>query len=154
MNFDSKFYLATKESSLMDSMYRYQIEQPKISISGKNGNKTTYFENSESFAQSIGISSLFFSKYISTKISCPSSFDKLKNCISFKGDYSQEIINQHLKDFIKIYILCINCDYPEIDLNINSNKNICQNCRACGFNNEISLKYMDKTYDFIKKNIK
>ena len=148
-----KFYLASKECSLQDPMYRYQIEQPKISIGGKQGNRTTYFENSEIFSKLINVSSMFFGKYISNKISCPLNFDKTKNCLGFKGEYSIDLIIQHLNEFIKIYILCSNCDYPETDLNLNTKKKICQICRSCGTIYDIPNKYMDKSYDFISKNI-
>ena len=148
------FYLATKDTALMDPMYRYQISKPIITMGGKQGNRTTYFENSEAFGLSINRPSSFFAKYIGNKISCSSSIDKIKNCISFKGEYSYDLIVQHLFDFIKIYVLCSNCDYPETDLIKNSKKNICQLCRSCGTEKEIASKHMDKTYDFIQKNIK
>lgn len=151
---NNKFYLATKESSLTDSEYRYKIDPPIFFIGGKQKNKTTLFENSESFAKDIGVPSLFFCKYIANKISCPLNFDKDKNCYGFKGDYSNDIILQHLNDFIKIYILCPGCDYPEIDLKLDSKKNINQICRSCGTINIINAKYMDKTYDFIEKQLK
>lgn len=147
------FYLASKESSLMDSEYRYKINKPKISVNGKQGNKTTMFENSEYYSDKIGISSIFFGKYIGNKISCPSNFDNTKKCLTFKGEYTQEQIEQYLKDFLKIYILCSSCDYPETDLTLDDKKNIISTCRSCGNNSSIDKKYMDKTYDYIKKNI-
>ena len=153
-NSSNNFYLASKETSLSDPTYRYQISQPKISVGGKQGNRTTLFENSEYFEQKMNVPSTFFAKYIANKISCPSSIDKVKNCIGFKGDYSPELIAQHLTDFVHIYILCSNCDFPEIDLSLDSKKNICQICRSCGTNYMIPTKHMDKTYDFIQKNLK
>lgn len=153
MNYNELFYLASKESSLMDSEYRYKINSPIIIVSGKQGNRTTWFENSEYFSDKMGISSIFFGKFIANKISCPSNFDKLKNCLSFKGEYSKEQIEQHLKDFLKIYVLCNTCDYPETNLLLDK-KNICMSCRSCGNITFIDPKYMDKTYDFIKKNLK
>jgi len=147
------FYLASKESSLEDPEYRYKINKPKICVSGKHGNRTTYFENSEYFSDKIGIPSIFFGKYIGNKISCPSAFDKTKNCLGFKGEYSQELLEQHLKDFLKIYVLCYECDYPEVDLSLGLKKNILMTCRACGVQTYIDSKYMDKTYDFVQKNI-
>ena len=38
----NKFYFASKENSLLDDLYRYQIDLPKIVVSGKQGNKTTF----------------------------------------------------------------------------------------------------------------
>jgi len=148
------FYLATKESALSDPEYRYRIASPIVSVGGKKGNRTTYFENSEYYAEKMGIPSTFIAKYIGNKISCPSAVDKDKKCLTWKGEYTKEQIESHLKDFIKIYVLCPNCDYPEIDLYLDDKKLIGTLCRSCGSSNLIESKYMDKTYDFIQKNIK
>lgn len=154
-NNDDLFYLASKESTLLDSNYRYKIAQPIISVSGKKGNRTTWFENSEYYSQKMGdCPSLFFGKYIGNKISCPSSFDKDKNCLYWKGEYPKEQIESHLKDFIKIYILCPDCDYPETIMFLEQKKLISLDCKSCGGKFMIGAKYMDKTYDFISKNIK
>ena len=150
----TKFYFASKENSLLDDLYRYQIDLPKITVSGKQGNKTTFFENSEDFATYMNIPSSFFGKFISYKISCPSNFDKTKKCLTFKGEYNQEIISQYLLDFVKIYILCDNCDYPEINLSTQKKKPITKTCRSCVHIKDIDGKFMDKTYDFIQKNLK
>lgn len=148
------FYLASRDSSLSDPQYRYKISCPIIMTTGKKGNRTTWFENSEYFSEKLGVSSLFFGKFIGNKISCPSSFDKEKNCISWKGEYSKDLIESYLKDFIKIYVLCPECDYPETDLFLNEKKLIGTLCRSCGKSELLHSKYMDKTYDFIQKNIK
>ena len=147
------FYLASRESALTDPQYRYKITNPIISVGGKKGNKTTFFENSEYYSEKIGVPSIFFGKYIGNKISCPFAIDKEKKCICWKGEYTKEQIELYLKDFIKIYILCSECDYPETNL-CNNNKSIEKICRSCGSSKFIESKYMDKTYDFIQKNIK
>jgi len=148
------FYLASKDSALSDPEYRYKIANPIISVGGKKGNKTTLFENSEYYSEKIGLPSIFFGKYIGNKISCPSLVDKEKKCLSWKGEYTKKQIESYLKDFIKIYVLCPDCDYPETDLYLDDKKLIGRLCRSCGMSNLIESKYMDKTYDFIQKNIK
>lgn len=148
------FYLASRETSLLDPEYRYKITNPSISVIGKKGNRTTLFENSEYYAEKLGVPSIFFGKYIGNKISCPSSTDKEKKCICWKGEYTREQIELHLKDFIKIYILCSKCDYPETDLYLDDKKFTYKLCRSCGESKLIESKHMDKTYDFIKKNLK
>ena len=35
------FYLASKESALVDPEYRYKIASPTVSVGGKKGNRTT-----------------------------------------------------------------------------------------------------------------
>jgi len=153
-NNDNLFYLASKESSLSDQGYRYKISNPIIITTGKKGNRTTWFENSEYFSEKLGgCQSIFFGKYIGNKISCPSNFDKEKNCLYWKGEYSKELIESYLKDFIKIYILCPVCDYPETSIQLDSKKLIRLECKSCGGSFLIPTKNMDKTYDFISKNL-
>ena len=154
-NNDDIFYLASKDSTLSDPNYRYKIAKPIITVSGKKGNRTTCFENSEYYSQNMGgCPSLFLGKYIGNKISCPSNFDKEKNCLSWKGEYTKEQIESHLKDFIKIYILCPICDYPETKMFLDPKKFIGLNCKSCGGKFMIGANHMDKTYYFISKNIK
>ena len=148
------FYLASRESALSDPSYRYKIDSPVIITMGKKGNRTTWFENSEYYSEKTGIPSIFFGKYIGNKISCPSSFDKDKNCIGLKGEYSRELIESHLRDFVKIYVLCVDCDYPETNLFLDDKKLIGKLCRSCGKSSLIEHKHMDKTWDFVQKNIK
>lgn len=153
-NSNGLFYLASRESAFSDPEYRYKIDSTQINVTGKKGNRTTWFENSEYYATKLGVPSLFFGKYIGNKISCPSSFDKEKNCIGWKGEYTKEQIESHLRDFIKIYVLCVDCDYPETNLFVDDKKLIGKLCRSCGKSSLIEPKHMDKTYDFVQKNIK
>ena len=153
-NFEEKFYLASRESSLNDPLYRYQIAKPVIVVTGKKGNRVTWFENSETFAKSVQRPSEYFIKYISNKLSCPSKFDKDKNCQYLKGEYTYDLVVSHLKDFIKIYILCDECDYPDTKLVMNEKKIVEIHCESCGHNSFVPSKYMDKTYDFIEKKLK
>lgn len=52
-NTSGLFYLASKESSFADPEYRYKISNPVVSISGKKGNRTTWFENSEYYSEKL-----------------------------------------------------------------------------------------------------
>jgi len=152
------FYLATKESHLTDSEYRYKIKKPIISVSGKTGNKTTFFENSEYFAQKMNVTSDYIGKYIACKVASSSSFDKSKNCLTFRGEYDKESIEKYLIEFMKIFVLCPNCDYPEIILYLDEKKMIGYYCKACGGNFMIDVKKIDKNaykvYEHMQKNLK
>jgi translation initiation factor 5 len=152
----SKIHLATKESALTDPSYRYQIDKLDIKAQGKQGNMTTYFLNSEEIASKISRSSKLFGKYISNSLSCPSGFDKEKSCLTFKGTYSYDQILKYFMEFVQVYVLCPICDYPEIQLYNQKDKGkklgIYYHCESCGSDNLVNAK-LDKTYEFIEKNI-
>ncbi len=149
----SKINLTTNDLSLEDNDYRYQIDKPVIDVCGKKDNKTTLFYNSETIAKYLNISSTFFGKYISHNLSCPLSFNKEFKCVAFKGEYTNEIITKLLIEFINKYILCPICDLPETTLNKNKELGIYHNCKSCGNNTQIKINKIDKTYEFIEKNI-
>jgi translation initiation factor 5 len=155
---NQSIYLASWESHLNDLNYRYKIKPLNIKCQGRQDNWTTYFLNSEEIALKINRSSDFFGKYIGYSLSCPTKFDKEKNCLTFKGNYSVDIIKKYFMEFVKLYVLCPNCDYPETKLFIQKNKDkktgLSHNCEACGQITLVPIKNIDKTYEFIEKNTK
>lgn len=153
-----KLYLATRESSLEDPEYRYKVDRPQIRITGKDGNKFTWFENSDYYVSILGLPSILFGKHIGNKLSCPTYYDNEQKCIKWKGEYNEDMITEYLMDFAKTYNICSNCDLPELSLTLDSKKNITTVCRACGENNKISVKNKSelwyKTYENIQKHLK
>ena len=145
--------LTTNEFSINNDEYRYQLEKPVTDIGGKKGNRTTYIYNSEKIAKQLNVNSMFFGKYISNSLSCPISISKEFKCLAFKGEYTMENITNLLIEFINIYILCPVCDLPETDLHKNNKLGIHHVCRSCGECTKVNITKIDKTYDYIEKNI-
>jgi translation initiation factor 5 len=158
MEFTNEIYLASSESHLNDPTFRYKIKPLNIKLMGKQDNWTTYFLNSEEIAKIIKRPSDYFGKYIGYSLSCPTKFDKEHNCLTFKGNYSKEVITKNFMEFVKIYVLCPNCDLPEtslfIDKNEKNKKILSHNCNACGSKLPVNPKSFDKTFEFIEKNTK
>jgi len=156
MNFSDEIYLASKEINLNDPSFRYKIKSPIVKCMGKQDNWTTYFLNSEEIGKKINRPTEYFGKYIAYALSCPMKNDKDKNCLTFKGNYTCELITKYLIEFIKIYVLCPNCDLPETILFISKDKNkkLSQNCMACGANSLVKPKTIDKIFEYIEKSIK
>lgn len=158
MEFTNEIYLASWESHLNDPNYRYKMKLLNIKCMGKQDNWTTYFLNSEDIAKKINKPSEYFGKYIGYALSCPMKQDKEKNCLTFKGNYSNEIITKHFMDFLKIYVLCPDCDLPETKLFIQKDKDkpkgLTHNCNACGKKSLVKPKSFDKTFEYIEKNTK
>ena len=158
MEFTSEIYLASRESHLNDPIYRYKIKPLNIKCLGRQDNWTTHFLNSEEIAKKINRPSEYFGKYIGHALSCPMKQDKDKNCLTFKGDHSGETITKYFMEFVKIYVLCPNCDLPETKLFIQKEKNkpkgLSHSCDACGTNSAVKPKSFDKTFEYIEKNTK
>jgi translation initiation factor 5 len=156
MDFTNEIHLASRETHLNDPMYRYKIKPLNIKCMGKQDNWTTYFLNSEEIANKINRPSEYFGKYISHALSCPMKRDKDQKCLTFKGEYSKEVITKYFMDFVKLYVLCPNCDLPETKLFVDKDKNsltkgLNHKCDACGLNTLVKPKNIDKTYEYIEK---
>jgi translation initiation factor 5 len=156
MECTNSIYLASWESHLNDPIYRYKIPALNIKCLGRQDNWTTHFLNSEEITKKINRPSDFFGKYIGYALSCPTKQDKDKNCLTFKGDHSSEIITKYFMEFIKIYVLCPNCDLPETTLFIQKDKIkvLSHNCDACGTKTPVKPKSFDRTFEYIEKNTK
>ena len=151
---DKTFYFATRDDHLNDPNFRYRFLEILISYTGKNGNRTTYFENSEYFANVIKLPSEYFGKYIGGRLSCSTRFDSEKKCQSFKGEYDYQDIKKYFMEFIISYIICPNCDYPECVLKSNEKNNLIKHCESCGEDFKVNYKSNDKAFDFIENKIK
>ena len=71
---------------------------------------------------------------------------------SLTGTYSIAIIEGHLYEYINKFVMCPNCNIPELMYKIES-KNVCSSCSACGKNNNIqyNTKINRKVLDLIEK---
>jgi translation initiation factor 2 beta subunit (eIF-2beta)/eIF-5 len=151
---DRTFYFAVRDDHVNDPNFRYRYKEPIITYSGKNGNKTTFFENSEYYAEAIKLPSEYFAKYIGGRLSCPYKFDNDKKCQTFKGEYDYNDVKKYFLEFIKIYKICEPCDYPECILKLDDKKKLVKHCESCGRDVFVSYKSNDKAFDYIEKRTK
>lgn len=125
-------YLTSSEDVLFDPYYRYKISTIEIGNSIKKGRPVTVLVNMNSFCEELRFSPDLLIKIIGKMLSCKSGLDKSGN-YSLQGNYEKENIKNVLYSFIQKYLLCVNCDTPEIILKHRHNK-IKQKCNACGNN--------------------
>lgn len=115
----------------MDDHYRYKMKMPQIGWQKKKGRDVTLFTNLAECAQGLQIAEEFTIKIISSKLSCKGSIDKVMKCGALTGHYPKETIVAILLEFIRGYLLCAECDRPEVDMCIRKDQ-IKHKCRACG----------------------
>ena len=149
MEFTNEIYLASRESHLNDPIYRYKIKPLNIKCLGRQDNWTTHFLNSEEIAKKINRPSEHFGKYIGYALSCPMKQYKDKNCLTFKGDHSSETITKYFMEFVKIYVLCPNCDLPETKLFVQKDLRI--NVMLVEQIHKLNLNHLIKLLNILKK---
>jgi translation initiation factor 5 len=150
MENESHIYLTSSEDVLFDFNYRYKIIKPTFEIVTKKGKILTLLTNLELFAQQLEFDPKILLKIISLNLSCESGVVKETNICYLKGQYTSEIINLIICNFIQKYLLCKSCDKPEVELTSNKVA-INQVCKACG--HDQNVEYDNKVYEVLLKKL-
>ena len=132
MEHNNKLYLTSNKDVLFDEHYRYQISTLQISLALKKGTYITILDNYDDFCNELIFDKNLLIKVIGKSLSCKSGINKYNNAY-LQGQYAIQDIKNIVYSFIQNYLLCINCDKPEIKLKYKNNK-IKQKCGACGNN--------------------
>ena len=141
MEGNNKLYLCCNEDKLFDFNYRYKTEIPKFTTITKKGTKITIFENEGKIAKYLGISENLLSSILAIKLSCKLSYDSNLQTNYLKGEYDKDEMKFVIYEFMKDYLICKNCDCPEIIVKY-QNKKLEQNCKACGYIRKVSLSQL------------
>ena len=127
-----------------DLNYRYKMEQINLNNCGKGNGQFTIINNMDEISKSINTPPEILYKYLVFVLG--SAFNDKKKALT--GTYTTEIIQQCIYDYINKFVICPNCNIPELMYKI-ENKKVCASCSACGktnnieFNNKINIKELD-----------
>lgn len=134
MESSGRLYLTSDESVLFDFNYRYKIVIPYFRFEKRNGKTITVFVNLDEFSNQLEFDKVKLMRVIGILMSCKSGFytneNKGKTNKSFGyllGEYSDEDLKKIIYGFIKTYILCHQCDKPELIFLYSIE------CKACGY---------------------
>ena len=126
-----------------DTNYRYTMNEIEIIHSGKHHMKFTELHNIKTISHQLNHNYKTLIKYISNHLGTTCDVNKLL----LIGIYEQEIIQKHIFNFIKTFIICKKCSIPEpnyIDISTNKNKAISIHCLGCGHNENIQINILSK----------
>jgi translation initiation factor 5 len=137
MEANNHVYLTSDETVLFDANYRYKIRCLEYAFALKKGTQITILTNLTEFATQLQYQVTVLIKIIGKKLSCKTGIDKSTNQYYLQGLYTPNQVNKIIYDFIKSYLLCSQCDKPEVILT--TNKGVCkQKCKACGYKGYIT----------------
>jgi len=128
--------------NLNDDFYRYKMPAAKIKYEG-NGHRTR-ITNVQDIARAIRVPSPMLLKFLGYELGCQIN---LNNEI-FKGYHSESLLNSCIDKFIDKYVLCPNCKYPELVLNVKGGV-LSASCNACG-----KVSKLDNNHKVVKFVIK
>ena len=115
-----------------DKSYRYKMAGIIGKIESRGNGVKTILTNIDSISGSLARSVIQISKFISLQLGTKLEVHEEINKIVLKGDFSNEVLQKSIFDYINIFVLCKKCQNPET-VQIFIKDRLRHNCKACGF---------------------
>lgn len=123
-----------RENDINDLHARYKM--PDLELRTKHN--LTYLLNLSEIAKSLKVSPDSLAKYLGNGLSTMTKYSEKNRELQINGLHGKDLIMKEVRKFIKEYILCPTCDYPELDY-LPKKKAMKIKCRACGFSGKADL---------------
>lgn len=115
-----------------DPFFRYKMPQLNIQVIGKNKMVRTQFLNIDDVSKALGIPATYIPHYIAKTIGTQTKNDPNKKQTYISGEYSLDVLEKLILQFIKEFVLCRQCELPELIYSPRK-KNCRVKCQSCGW---------------------
>ena len=123
----------TIPSGIKDPNYRYKMVKMQLKKESRlNGAKINIF-NVDDVAEDLRVPATSIMKFLSSELGA-----NLEGHSVIKGKietFTYEIMLQKLDKFIRMYVICPNCKYPELIMSPEGKKGLKSICKSCGNTN-------------------
>jgi len=99
--------------SIEDSFYRYKMPALVAKVEGKGNGIKTVIVNMADVAKALSRPPGYTTKFFSCELGTLSSIDTKIDRYIVNGEHTAERLQNLLDEFIKKYVLCVNCGNPE-----------------------------------------
>ncbi len=131
METDKQIYLTSDELVCEDPTYRYKSDLPTVVTCNMKGTDITLIKNIAKLAKQLILPEELIITYLAIQLSCQHGATKGEHEFYLRGNYSKQVITKHICNMVREYVLCDNCDKPEILYKGRSYGIKCK-CKACG----------------------
>lgn len=132
-----------------DPNYRYKMPKLVAKVEGRGNGIRTNIVNMGDIARSLKRPPEYPTKFCGHELGSQSKFDPAEGKAIVNGAHEQRDLQQLIDKFIDKFVLCQNCNLPEIDLQLKKGR-VTYRCNACGNQNEVDNSH--KLATFILKN--
>jgi translation initiation factor 5 len=122
INVDRKF--------LNDFSYRYTMPEIETKAEGGGNGKRTILLNILEIANELKRSPESIITYLSTDLGCQNIVNKEGKYVLY-GDFTKQIIQNKIYDYIDSFVLCQKCKNPETYFSMHGKNDVCMKCNAC-----------------------
>ncbi len=113
-----------------DPFYRYKMSEIITKAEGGGNGKRTVLINIEIIAGELKRDVEQLLTYLVTVLGCKNIVNKENQHILY-GDFTKQVIQEAIYDYIALYVLCQKCKNPETLYFIGGKNEVCMKCQAC-----------------------
>ncbi|KCZ79990.1 hypothetical protein H312_02611, partial [Anncaliia algerae PRA339] len=123
--------------NISDPFYRYKMPALEIKKEGKSGQKTILLNLNE-ISRDLKRNPNLILKFLSIELGSQTKAEK--NSYKINGNFSSDLLQQLIYDFIDKYIICLRCNNPETFYIEERRDEVFRECYACGYKSKIDNK--------------
>merc|ERR1712060_94197 len=139
-------------TSIDDPAYRYKMPRIVSKKEGRGNGSKTCIMNMSDVAGALKRKPEYCAKFFGYELGAQTSYSNNKDTgerTVINGHHETKVFQDLLDKFIEKYVLCQNCNLPEIDMVVKKER-IMAGCKACGWSGELDPAH--KVATFIVKN--
>lgn len=115
-----------------DQFNRYKMPPVMGKVEGRGNGIKTRIVNCYEVARALHRPAGYVCKFFGCELGAQTKINDDEGVYIVNGSFNQAKLSEILQLFIKMFVLCGNCNLPETDLKLKKNGDIKQVCNACG----------------------
>ncbi|EAN30559.1 Domain found in IF2B/IF5 family protein [Theileria parva strain Muguga] len=128
-----------------DPNYRYKMPRIQSRIEGRGNGTKTNISNMGDIARALKRPPTYATKFFGCELGAMSKFEESEEKALINGAHTDTTLAGVLDKFIELYVLCQNCQLPEIELFVKRGELLCS-CNACGHKGTLDMTHKAASY--------
>lgn len=128
-----------------DPNYRYKMPRIQSRIEGRGNGTKTNISNMGDIARALKRPPTYTTKFFGCELGAMSKFEESEEKALINGAHNEQVLSIILDKFIDMYVLCSECQLPEIDLIVRKGV-LCCSCNACGHKGFLDMTHKAASY--------
>jgi len=119
--------MLTIPPGIKDPSYRYKMPKMVLTQESRLNGVKTNISNLDDVAEHLRVPPLALMKFFCAELGA-----NMEKTSLIKGKHPYDILLKHLDKFIRKYVICQNCKYPELKMKVEGKGDLVSNCNSCG----------------------
>ncbi|BAM40891.1 eukaryotic translation initiation factor 5 [Theileria orientalis strain Shintoku] len=128
-----------------DPNYRYKMPRIQSRIEGRGNGTKTNISNMGDIARALKRPPTYATKFFGCELGAMSKFEEAEEKALINGAHTDSSLAAVLDKFIELYVLCQNCQLPEIEVLVKRGE-LHSSCNACGHKGVLDMTHKAASY--------